>query len=93
MCRATLPEARRRGARQPCAAPDAQEMARRIADYGSTHAWLVAVREDEVVGYAYGSPHRTRAAYASSCDVAIYVSAAAPRAGPGRHPPAVKVRA
>ena len=65
-------------------APDAQEMARRIADYGSTHAWLVAVREDEVVGYAYGSPHRTRAAYASSCDVAIYVSAAAPRAGIGR---------
>ena len=65
-------------------APDADEMARRIADYGASHAWLVAEREGEIAGYAYGSPHRTRAAYASSCDVAIYVSAASPRRGIGR---------
>ena len=65
-------------------APDADEMARRIADYGASHAWLVAERGGEIAGYAYGSPHRTRAAYASSCDVAIYVSAAFPRAGIGR---------
>jgi L-amino acid N-acyltransferase YncA len=64
--------------------PDAQEMAHRIADYGASHAWLVATRGGEVAGYAYGSPHRTRAAYASSCDVAIYVSPAFPRAGIGR---------
>lgn len=64
--------------------PDAAEMARRIADYGASHAWLVAEREGTVAGYAYGSPHRTRAAYASSCDVAIYVDAACPRAGVGR---------
>lgn len=38
----------------------------------------------EVAGYAYGSPHRTRAAYASSCDVAIYVDAAHARQGIGR---------
>lgn len=55
--------------------PDEAEMARRIADYGATHAWLVAEAGGAVVGYAYGSPHRTRAAYASSCDVAIYVAA------------------
>ncbi|MBX9884884.1 MAG: GNAT family N-acetyltransferase [Novosphingobium sp.] len=65
-------------------APDVAEMARRIADYGASHAWLVATRDDEIAGYAYGSPHRTRAAYASSCDVAIYVSTAFPRAGVGR---------
>lgn len=65
-------------------APDAAEMARRIAEYGASHAWLVAERGGAVLGYAYGSPHRTRAAYASSCDVAIYVSAACPRAGVGR---------
>jgi phosphinothricin acetyltransferase len=59
-------------------------MARRIADYGASHAWLVAERAGQIVGYAYGSPHRTRAAYASSCDVAIYVSADFPRAGIGR---------
>lgn len=65
-------------------APDTAEMARRIADHGASHAWLVAERAGEIAGYAYGSPHRTRAAYASSCDVAIYVSAACPRAGTGR---------
>ena len=64
-------------------APDAEEMARRIADYGASHAWLVAERDGEILGYAYGSPHRTRAAYGSSCDVAIYVSAAFPRSGVG----------
>lgn len=65
-------------------APDEAEMARRITDYGASHAWLVAEREGAIAGYAYGSPHRTRAAYASSCDVAIYVSAAFPRSGIGR---------
>ena len=65
-------------------APDAAEMACRIAQYGASHAWLVAERGGVIAGYAYGSPHRTRAAYAPSCDVAIYVSAAASRAGIGR---------
>lgn len=65
-------------------APEPAEMARRIARYGTSHAWLVAERGDAVAGYAYGSPHRERAAYASSCDVAIYVSAACPRSGVGR---------
>jgi len=37
-----------------------------------------------VAGYAYGSPHRTRAAYASSCDVAVYVDPAHSRQGLGR---------
>ena len=65
-------------------APDTAEMARRIADYGSSHAWLVAELEGAVVGYAYGSPHRTRAAYASSCDVGIYIAPSAARQGVGR---------
>ena len=30
-------------------APDATEMARRIADYGQSHAWLVAERGDTVL--------------------------------------------
>ena len=51
-------------------------MARRIAAYSASHAWLVAVVDGVVVGYAYGSPHRERAAYASSCDVAVYVDPA-----------------
>jgi L-amino acid N-acyltransferase YncA len=64
--------------------PSPDEMASRIADYAASHAWLVAERDGEVVGYAYGSPHRTRAAYASSCDVAVYVEPAASRSGVAR---------
>ena len=64
--------------------PDATEMARRIADYGASHAWLVAEQGAQVAGYAYGSPHRTRAAYASSCDVAVYVDPAFARQGIAR---------
>jgi len=64
--------------------PDAEEMARRIAKYSEKHAWLVAELEGEIVGYAYGSPHRERAAYASSCDVAVYVDPAHARQGIGR---------
>ena len=64
--------------------PTADEMAARIADYGASHAWLVAEQDGRVAGYAYGSPHRSRAAYASSCDVAVYVDPAFARRGIGR---------
>jgi L-amino acid N-acyltransferase YncA len=53
--------------------PDATEMARRIGDHGTSHAWLVAEHGSVIAGYAYGSPHRTREAYQTSCDVAVYV--------------------
>ena len=59
-------------------------MARRIDEYGKSHSWLVAEVGGVVAGYAYGSPHRARAAYASSCDVAIYVDPACIRQGVGR---------
>jgi phosphinothricin acetyltransferase len=59
-------------------------MARRIAEYGSSHSWLVAEIEGGLAGYAYGSPHRVRAAYASSCDVAVYVDPKHGRQGLGR---------
>jgi len=64
--------------------PGPEEMAERIADYGASHAWLVAESDGAVAGYAYGSPHRARAAYASSCDVAVYVDPAHSRQGLGR---------
>jgi L-amino acid N-acyltransferase YncA len=59
-------------------------MAQRIADHGGSHAWLVAEADGAVAGYAYGSAHRSRAAYASSCDVAVYVDPAHARQGIGR---------
>jgi L-amino acid N-acyltransferase YncA len=64
--------------------PDATEMAKRIADYSSTHAWLVCEIEGQVAGYAYGSQHRTRHAYQTSCDVAVYVDPAFARRGVGQ---------
>jgi L-amino acid N-acyltransferase YncA len=65
--------------------PDEVEMAGRIASYGESHGWLIAeTAEGEVAGYAYGSPHRTREAYQTSCDVAVYVDPAFARRGVGR---------
>ena len=64
--------------------PDPGAIADRIAKHGASHAWLVAELDGAVVGYAYGSPHRERAAYASSCDVAVYVDPAHARRGIGR---------
>jgi phosphinothricin acetyltransferase len=65
-------------------APDAAEMAGRIAHHSATHAWLVAQVGGQLAGYAYASPHRERAAYASSCDVAVYVDPGHARQGIGR---------
>jgi phosphinothricin acetyltransferase len=55
--------------------PDAAEMAARIARYTPTHPWLVAERDGVVIGYAYGSPYRTRAAYRWVCESGIYLAA------------------
>ena len=64
--------------------PDEGEMARRIGDYGSTHGWLVCELEGQIAGYAYGSRHRLRQAYQTSCDVAIYVDPKFARQGIGK---------
>src|SRR4051812_43546109 len=59
-------------------------MAGRIARTWETHPWLVAERGGEVAGFAYGCPHRTRAAYRWAADVSVYVAAGHQRAGVGR---------
>ena len=64
--------------------PDEAEIRARIERYKSTHAWLVAESEDEVVGFAYGCPHRERAAYRWAADVSVYVAEKAQRRGVGR---------
>jgi phosphinothricin acetyltransferase len=65
-------------------APDAAELAARIARTRATHPWLVAERGGEVIGYAYACPHRSRPAYRWSVDVAVYVAADQRRGGCGR---------
>jgi phosphinothricin acetyltransferase len=65
-------------------APDAREMGARIERYGRSHAWLVAEREGEVVGYAYATAFNERPAYRWSAFVSVYVAAGARGEGIGR---------
>ena len=57
--------------------PRGPEMARRIAATLPTHPWLVALDQDQVLGYAYATQHRSRAAYKWSADVSVYVASSA----------------
>lgn len=66
------------------APPDADTMAQRIGKILAVWPWLVYEREGEVLGYAYGSEHRTRAAYRWDVDVSAYVHPQAHRQGVGR---------
>jgi L-amino acid N-acyltransferase YncA len=63
--------------------PSVDEMKGRIGSYSESHQWLVAEMDGLVAGYAYGSPHRAREAYAPSRDVAVYVDPAFSRRGVG----------
>ncbi len=65
-------------------APDATELATRIERYGASHAWLVAEREGEVVGYAYATAFNERPAYRWSAGVSVYVAEGARGQGVGR---------
>lgn len=64
--------------------PDGSEMGRRVAALTAKSPWLVCVHHGAVVGYAYGSQHRDRAAYAWSAEVSAYVHTNAQRAGVGK---------
>ena len=65
-------------------APSAEQLKRRIARLSSTHAWLVAEDQDKVVGFAYGCPHRERAAYRWATEVSVYVDGSYQARGVGR---------
>ena len=59
-------------------------MARRIADAVCTQAWIVLEDDDLVVGYAYGSPVRSRAAYHWTCEVSVYLAQDRQHTGGGK---------
>lgn len=65
-------------------APEAAELAARIERYGASHAWLVAERGGEVVGYAYATAFNERPAYRWSANVSVYVAEGARGEGVGR---------
>lgn len=56
------------------APPDTDEIARRMELAGDTYPWLIAEADGARAGYAYASQHRTRAAYKTSVDTAIYLA-------------------
>jgi L-amino acid N-acyltransferase YncA len=62
-------------------APTASQMSERMS---AAYAWLLAESDGAVVGYAYASPHHTRAAYRWAADVAVYIDADHHRHGIGR---------
>jgi phosphinothricin acetyltransferase len=65
-------------------APSPEDMATRIRNILDGHPFLVFEEAGAVLGYAYASSHKERAAYRWSVDVAVYVAAEAHRRGVGR---------
>lgn len=66
-------------------APDAAEMAARLARVQAKGwPWLVWDVDGDLLGYAYASQFRDRAAYRATCENSIYVAADAARQGVGR---------
>ncbi len=65
------------------AAPDADEMRRRIDRVTAEYPWLVALDGGTVAGYAYACRFRERAAYDASVEVSVYVGETARGRGAG----------
>lgn len=66
-------------------APDEAEMRSRIEAVANRYPWIVAEEEGELLGYAYGSAFRARAAYRFAVETTVYVAERAQRRGLGRH--------
>lgn len=54
--------------------PAIAEIENRIRKINDRFPWLICENDDQVLGYAYAGPHRDRAAYRWSVDVAVYIS-------------------
>ncbi|MGE5630561.1 MAG: N-acetyltransferase family protein [Caulobacteraceae bacterium] len=54
--------------------PSVSEFAKRIQGVTEKYPWLVCEYDREIVGYAYASKHRERAAYQWSVDVSVYIN-------------------
>ncbi|KSW24223.1 MULTISPECIES: arsinothricin resistance N-acetyltransferase ArsN1 family B [unclassified Pseudomonas] len=64
--------------------PTIEEMRQRIVTTLQTYPYLVAMRDGRLVGYAYASQHRARAAYRWAVDVTVYIAESERRSGVGR---------
>lgn len=64
--------------------PTDAEMEQRVRAVLAYAPWLVCERQGVILGFAYASRHRERAAYLWSVDVSVYVHEDARRQGVGR---------
>ncbi len=64
--------------------PSLEEFRQRIRSTIPAYPWLVLEVGGEVVGYAYASQHRSRAAYRWAADVTVYIAPSHHRRGAGR---------
>lgn len=65
-------------------APSIDEFRNRIIAVSAKYPWLVAVDNGNIVGYAYASAFKERAAYQWSVETSIYVDKDRKRSGIGR---------
>lgn len=65
-------------------APSAEEFRGRIAKTLAKYPYLAAVRDGQILGYAYAGPFVGRAAYSWSAELTIYLAPQARRQGLGR---------
>ncbi|MCF8237738.1 MAG: GNAT family N-acetyltransferase [Saprospiraceae bacterium] len=61
----------------------AEEMKSRIMQVQQGHPWLVAERNEEIIGYAYASAWKARAAYQHTVETTIYLDPAHLNRGTG----------
>jgi L-amino acid N-acyltransferase YncA len=64
--------------------PSAEEFAGRMERISARYPYLVAEDEGDVVGFAYGTLHRERAAYRWACEASVYIKLSHHRRGIGR---------
>ena len=69
--------------------PTPEQMSARIKAALRTYDWLVVVdpslpEDRQVIGYAYGSEFKSRAAYRRACEVSVYLEIGRRRTGAGR---------
>lgn len=64
--------------------PGPDEFRKRVEDTLRKYPYLVAEVDGEIVGYAYASPFKARAAYIHSAEVSIYIDPKHHGAGIGR---------
>ncbi len=64
--------------------PSVEEFAFRISEITAHYPWIVYEEEGEILGYAYGGPDHTRAAYQWTVESSVYISENAKGRGIGK---------